>query len=123
MDFTEVNTDIKLNNNSIKTVTHFTYLGSRIFYDGDATLEIKTLRDLASNSSKQLTNVWKSKPLSNKTKLSLFNSGILPVLTYGCESWKFTKVVEEKLNACENKCLRNTIQMHYKYKLERIQVK
>jgi hypothetical protein len=106
MDFTEVNKDIKLNNNPLEKVTHFTYLGSRMSYDGDVTSEIEARIALASNAFKQLGNVWRSKPLSNKTKLSLFNSCILPVLTNGCENWKCTKLIEEKLNAFENKCLR-----------------
>jgi hypothetical protein len=56
----------------------------------------------------------RSKPLSNKTKLSLFNSCILPILTYGCESWKSTKLIQEKLNAFENKCLRKITNTHWK---------
>jgi hypothetical protein len=35
-DFTEVIADIKLNNNSLEKVTHFTYLGSRMSCDGEA---------------------------------------------------------------------------------------
>jgi hypothetical protein len=61
MDFTEINTDIKLNNNSLEKVTQFTYLGSIMSYDGDAIPEMKTRRALASNAFKQLKNVWKSK--------------------------------------------------------------
>jgi hypothetical protein len=76
--------------------------------------EIKTRIALASNTFKQLTNVRRSKQLSNKTKLSLFNSCRLPVLTYGCESWKSTKLIEEKLNAFENKCLRKITNTHWK---------
>jgi hypothetical protein len=52
--------------------------------------------------------------LSIKQNLSLFNSCILPVLTYGCEIWKSTKLIEEKLNAFENKCLRKITNTHWK---------
>jgi hypothetical protein len=38
----------------------------------------------------------------------------LPVLTYSCESWKSTKVIEEKLKALENKCLREITNTHWK---------
>jgi hypothetical protein len=38
----------------------------------------------------------------------------LPALTYGCESWKSTKVIEEKPNVFENKCLRKTTNTHRK---------
>jgi hypothetical protein len=75
-------------------------------HDDAATSEIKTRIALTPNAFKQLSNVWRSKPFINKTKLSLFNSCILSVLTYGCESWKSTKLIEEKLNAFGNKCLR-----------------
>jgi hypothetical protein len=83
-------------------------------YDGDVTSEIKTRIALAYNAFKQLTNVLRSKALSNKTKLSLFNSCILPVLTYGYESWKSTKLIEEKLNVFENKCLRTITDTYWK---------
>ncbi|BFY97740.1 hypothetical protein BsWGS_00780 [Bradybaena similaris] len=97
---------IKINNNALEEVQNFTYLGSRMTQDGDTTREIMTRIALASSAFNKLTNIWRSKPISNQTKLRLFNSCIIPVLTYGCESWKSNKTLENKLNAFENKCLR-----------------
>jgi hypothetical protein len=36
------------------------------------------------------------------------------MLTYGCESWKSTEALEEKLNTFENKCLRRNTNTSWK---------
>ena len=42
-------------------------------------------------------------------KLKIFNSCVVPVLTYGCESWRTSPAMEKKLDAFENKCLRRLL--------------
>ena len=51
--------------------------------------------------------------LSKHTKLRVFNSCVIPVLTYGCESWKSTVVLDKKLDNFENKCLRRILKLHW----------
>ena len=74
--------------------------------NGDSTTEIMTRIAMASSAFNKLVNIWRSKVLGLKTKLRLFNSCVLPVLIYGCESWKSTLTIEARINAFENKCLR-----------------
>jgi hypothetical protein len=38
--------------------------------------------------------------------MRFFNSCVIPVLTYGCESWKCSSFFEKKLLRFENNCLR-----------------
>ena len=55
MDLTNQPNDIILNDQTIEKVTNFTYLGSKMSYDGDATSEITTR--IALVSSAFLTNL------------------------------------------------------------------
>ena len=99
-DLTNKSMDIKLNDNTLEKVNNFTYLGSKIS-TGDSSTEILNRIALAANSFNKLSNIWHSKTLRNNTKLKIFNSCIMPTLTYGCESWKATSNLEQRLNIFE----------------------
>ena len=62
-----------------------------MFVDGDLMKKINTLTAIAASTFTKLNDIWKSKNLGRNTKLKLFNSCIVSVLTYGSESWKSTQ--------------------------------
>ena len=70
------------------------------------------MEDLKNRPSKargtyvRLIKIWNSKSISKRTKMKLYKTLILPVLMYGCETWKMTKSDEHVLNMFQNKCLR-----------------
>jgi hypothetical protein len=109
LDLTKSNEDIQIQHATLQKVNNFTYLGSKLTLDGDTAKEIIRHIALASSAFNKLRNIWTSKTQSRTTKLSLFNSHIKPILSYGCKSWKATKEFENKLNACKNKCLRTIL--------------
>ncbi|PZC79931.1 hypothetical protein B5X24_HaOG215613 [Helicoverpa armigera] len=45
--------------------------------------------------------IVKSKEISMSTKRKVFNTCILPVITYGCETWSLTKLHRQKLQRCQ----------------------
>nr|KAG5689503.1 hypothetical protein BaRGS_000609 [Batillaria attramentaria] len=53
-----------------------------------------------------LKNAWASKVVSIKTKLRIFNSNVKSVLLYGCETWRTTKTMQQKIQTFLNTCLR-----------------
>jgi hypothetical protein len=53
----------------------------------------------AASVFRNLEKIWKLKILSTRTKVRIFNSNVISTLTYACESWKSTKMIENKLNA------------------------
>jgi hypothetical protein len=61
----------------------------------------------------KLTNIWKSKDLKSHTKIKLFRSYVIPVLTYVCESWKSSTQTDKKLDSSENKCLRKLLNIKW----------
>ena len=54
----------------------------------------------------RLIKIWNSKSISRRTKMELYKTLVLPVLMYGCQTWKMTKSDERVLNVFQNKCLR-----------------
>ena len=71
--------------------------------------EINTRIAIAANAFTKLKNIWKSKDLNTHTKIKLFRSCVIPILTYGCESWKSTSQIDKKFDSLENKCLRKLL--------------
>ena len=47
---------------------------------------------LAYASFNRLNKMWRARGISRKTKATLFKTLVLPVLLYGCETWKLTKL-------------------------------
>lgn len=46
-----------------------------------------------------LLPVWRSKAISRKTMLWMFNTKVLSVLLYGSEKWRITKATSNKLQS------------------------
>ena len=97
---------LKLLGNDVEEEESFTYLGAYVRKDGGGTADIKKRIALASAQFKRLSNIWQAGDINRKTKTSLFKSLVLPVLLYGCKTWKLTKGEEGKLDIFQNKCLR-----------------
>ena len=60
-----------------------------------------------------LRPLWKSKTISRKTKLRIFNTNVKSVLLYGSETWRVTKATSNKLQSFVNKCLRSIMGIHW----------
>jgi hypothetical protein len=59
--------------------------------------EINTSIAIAGNAFTKLTNIWKSKDLNTHTKIKLFRSCVIPVLSYGCEICKSSSKIDKKI--------------------------
>ena len=74
---------------TVKTVTDFIFLGSKITTDGDCSHEIKTLF-----GRKVMTNVdtiLKSRDITLPTRVCLVKAMVFPVVMYRCGSWTVKK--------------------------------
>ena len=75
----------------------------------DATIskQIQTRIQKASAAfSKLFQRVWSRNTLSLKTKVSVYKTMILPILTQDCETWNAKQSHYRKLEGCQNKFLR-----------------
>ena len=59
----------------------------------------------ARNSYCSLRNIWKSNVYSIQTNVRIFNSNVISVLPYGCQSWRVNTNDMNKLDVFQ-KCLR-----------------
>ena len=76
-----------LNSNEIEFVKEYTYLGVKLFSSGSFLLAQQTLRDKAMNALyaiRKYSNIFK---LSAKYAKKIFDSNIVPILTYASEIW------------------------------------
>jgi len=97
---------IPLKGEIIENVDSFCYLGSIVEAGGGTEADIKARINKGRVAFSMLRRIWNSGSLSLKTKLKLFKSNVLSVLTYGSETWSLTKILENKIQTFVNTCLR-----------------
>ena len=107
------NDKIELDGEEIDEVEDFVYLKSKISWDGGSDRDIQVRVGKARTAFTILTPVWKSKVISRKTKLRIFNTNVKSVLLYGCKTWRVTKETFKKLQSFVNRCLRSIMAIHW----------
>ena len=75
----------------MKTVTGFTFLGSKITVDSDCSHEIKRHLLLGRKVMTNLNSILKSRDITLPTKVQILRAMVFPVVMYGCESWTIKK--------------------------------
>ena len=71
---------------TVKTVTDFIFLGSKITADGDCSHKIKRRLLLGRKAMTNLDSVLKSRDNTLTTKVRLVKAMVFPVVMYGCEN-------------------------------------
>ena len=84
-------TSWQIDRETIKTVTDFIFLGSKITADGDCSHEIKRCLHLGRKAITNLDSVLKSRDITLLTKVHIVKAMVCPVVMYGCESWTIKK--------------------------------
>ena len=84
-------TSWQIDGETMETVADFIFLGSKIV-DGDCSHQIKRHLLLGRKAMRNLGSVLKSRDITLLTKVHLIKTMVLPVVTYGCESWTIKKV-------------------------------
>lgn len=92
---------VKLNNNIVEEVDSYTYLGQTIRMDNDIKQEIMRRKRAAWTSFNQIKTTITNPEIELNIRSNLFNSNILPALTYGSETWSITKKEEESLRTTQ----------------------
>ena len=71
---------------TVKTLSDFIYLGSKITADGDCSHEIKRRLLLGRKVMDYLVSILKSRDITLPTKVHLVQAMVFPVVMYGYES-------------------------------------
>ena len=97
---------ISLESGTVEEVQDFIYLWSNISTNGGADKDVELLINKARHSFRTLRPVWLSSQLSINIKICIFNTNVKSVLLYGCEMWKTTQFLNNKLQVFINSHLR-----------------
>ena len=84
---------VQIENNVLKNVYSFEYLGSRLQGDGDDEADVRYRMDIAQEAFASLSHLWMDQRLSRNMKLRLYILCGYSTLTHSCEGWNLTKIV------------------------------
>ena len=75
----------EIDGETVKTVSDFIFVGSKITADGDCSHEIKRRLLLGRKVLTNLDSIFKSRDITLPTKVRLVKAMVFPVVMYGCE--------------------------------------
>jgi len=97
----------------VEVVNAFVYLGCLIDSSGGSRGEVLRRIGLARCCMNMLERrIWKSS-IRLETKLRLYQTYIVPVLMYGCETWATTKYLLSRLDAFDTWEIRKILRIPY----------
>lgn len=100
---------IKVDNEDIEYVKNYTYLGQLLSFRDRTDIEIESRVACAWKRYWSLKEIFKSKHFPMTAKKKVFNSCILPCLTYGCQTWALTQKNLLKLRSCQRSMERSML--------------
>ena len=92
---------MQIDGETMKTVTDFIFLGSKITADGDCSHEIKRHLLLGRKAMANLDSILKSRNITLPKKVHLVKPMVFPVVMYGCESWTIKRAECPRIDAFE----------------------
>ena len=98
---------------TMKTVTDFLFLGSKITADRDCSHEIKRHLLLGRKVMTNLDSILKSRDVTLPTKVRLVKAMVFPVVMYGCQSWTVKRAEQRRIDAFELWCWRRLFRVHW----------
>ena len=104
-------TSWEIDGSTVKTVSDFIFLGSKITTDGDFSHEIKRRLLLGRKVMTNLDSIFKSRDITLPTKVRLVKAMVFPVVMYGCESWTVKKAECWWIDAFELWCWRRLLRV------------
>ena len=81
----------QIDGETVKTVSDFIFLGSKITADGDCSHEIKRCLLFGRKTMTHLDSILESRDIILPTKVCLVKAMVFPGVMYGCESWTIKK--------------------------------
>ena len=79
-------TSWQIDGETMETIRHFIFLGSKITADGDCNHEINRCLLLGRKVMTNLDSILKSRDITLLTKVCIVKAMVFPVVIYGCES-------------------------------------
>lgn len=103
----KANNEIKCRDTILERVTTYDYLGSILTEDGKIDRELSNRQNKSTIIYYSLNKtIWGHRDIDLETKIKIYNTITVPIITYACENWTLRKKDESKINAMEMKHLR-----------------
>ena len=83
---------------TMETLRHFIFLGSKITADGDCSHEIKRCLFLERKAMINQDSIFKSGDITLPTKSCLVKTMVFLVVMYGCKSWTIKKADHQRID-------------------------
>ena len=116
-------TAFTVNEKDIKDTNVFTYLGATITKSGGASEDMKIRIGKARNAYHRFKKLWNSGQYRRKTKMKIFQSNVISVLLYSCETWKMTEADEQCLDTFVHKCMRRILKIFWPTRMSNEEVR
>ncbi len=113
---TNPNLEINIDNSKIEIVDEVVYLGQLISLKNKTEKEVNRRISLAWKKYWSLKHILKG-PFSYYQKSQIFNSCIIPVISYGSQSWAMTNKEINRLNVTQNSMERSMLGIKLKDKI------
>ena len=84
-------TSWEIDGETVKTVSDFIFLDSKITADGDCSHEIKRCLLLGRKTMTNLDRILKSRDITLPIKVRLVKTMVFPVVMFGCKIWATKK--------------------------------
>ena len=104
-------TSWQIDGETMKRVTDFIFLGSRITTDGDCRHKIKRCLLFGKKAMTNLDSTLKSRDITLPTKVRLVKAVCFLVVMYGCERWTIKKAKHRRIDAFELWCWRRLLRV------------
>ena len=92
-------TSRQIDGETMKTVTEFLFLGSKITADGACSHKIRRCLLLGRKVMTNLDSILKSRDLTLPTKVHLVKAVVFPVVMYGYKSWAIKTAECQRIDA------------------------
>ena len=110
-------TSWQIDGETMKTVTDFILLDSKITADGDCSHKIKRWLLLGRAAMTNLDHILKSRDITLPTKVCLVKAMVFPVVMYGWESWTIKKAEHQRNDGFELWCWRRLLRVPWTAKI------
>ena len=114
---TTANTPVTVGGEPIRDVESFVYLGSVVDHQGGTDRDVTARIGKARAAFTMLKIIWASGGISIRAKLHIFNSSVKSVLLHGCETWRTTQTMQQKIQTFFNTCLRRIYKICWQEKI------
>ena len=82
---------MKIDGETVETVSDFVLGGSKITADCDCSHEVKRRLLLGRKVMTNLDSIFKSRDITLSAKVHIVKAMVFPMVMYGCESWTVKK--------------------------------